>query len=91
MIEGNENMFRNVRSGLSAAMKVLGDQPLALSQEKREYVLEDVFWVPISSRRSTSRLPSELHLGRTKTRELSRSNEPAIASASKRDWRDNAF
>jgi hypothetical protein len=48
-------MYKKIRSRLLAA--------ISASQEKREYVLESVFWVPLSncgSKRSTSRLVPEL-------------------------------
>jgi hypothetical protein len=60
-------MLKSMLYRLSAATEVLSDQPLALSQEKKEYVLEHVFWVPISSGSSASRLTSEMRLGSTTT------------------------
>ena len=50
-------MHKKIRSRLSSVVAGLGDQPGSASQEKRKYVLEDVFWVPVdncSSQRSAS-------------------------------------
>jgi len=74
-VGGGENMRKKIRSRLLAAIEVLGDRPLAASQEERKYVLEDVFWVPASnssSRRATSRRISEHGAGRTNASEASR-------------------
>ncbi len=60
-------MYKKIRSRLS-------------SQEKRKYVLEDVFWVPVdncsSTRPASSRAP-ELHSEKLNTSETAVSNDPA--------------
>jgi hypothetical protein len=71
-------MLKKTRSRLLAAIEVLGDRPLAASQEERKYVLEDVFWVPASnsnSRRTTSRRTSEHRAGPANASEVSRSKD----------------
>ena len=50
-------MYKKIHSRFSSVIAELGDLPGSTSQEKRKYVLEEVFWVPAnncSSRRSTS-------------------------------------
>jgi hypothetical protein len=72
-------MFKKIRSRLTAA--------ISASQEKREYVLEDVFWVPIGncrSKSSTSRLVPELRPERLDSSEASNSGDVAVIIDRKR-------
>jgi hypothetical protein len=80
-------MYKKIRSRLSSAIEDLGDPAQSASQEKRKYVLEDVFWVPVnncSSRRSTSGDKPERRSGKHDPTAPADSNNLARGSTRKR-------
>jgi hypothetical protein len=71
-------MYWKIRSRLLAA--------ISATQRKRDYALEDVFWVPIGnceSKRSTSRFVSEVRSEKPDNTEPSKSGNITINA----DWR----
>jgi len=42
-------MFRKIRSKISSAISDAGNPPPAPSEERKSYVLEAVFWVPVNN------------------------------------------
>jgi hypothetical protein len=77
-------MYKKIRSRLSSLIEDLGDPAKSASQEKRKYVLEDVFWVPVnncSSRRSASGDEPERRSGK---HDSTAAKDPARGSTRKR-------
>jgi hypothetical protein len=42
-------MFRKIRSKISSAISNAGNPPPSSSEERKRYVLENVFWVPANN------------------------------------------
>jgi hypothetical protein len=80
-------MRKKTRSQLSSAIRDLGVPPLSASEEKRKYVLEEVFWVPVSNcgpKRSTSNHSLDPCSERLSTSETAGSNDPATITTRRR-------
>jgi hypothetical protein len=53
-------MFKKIRSKISSTIADAGNPPPSPSEERKRYVLEDVFWVPVNnaSHRDSNSSPS---------------------------------